>query len=106
MARVSFGCTLRTTFASNGGYAFSSGATGAIPSQAAVEAAIAVLEADGASPTQAHVNSLRTVWNTLVTGLNAHDTADMVIDYNDANLTTKNATRAALAELARVLEGR
>lgn len=32
----------------------------------AVEAAVATLEADGAAPTQAHVNALRTVWNTLV----------------------------------------
>lgn len=81
------------------------GSSGAIPSQAAVEAAVAVLEADGASPTQAHVNSLRTVWNALVAGLNAHDTADVVLDINTSNITTQNAAKAALRELTQVLAG-
>jgi len=40
-----------------------------------VENAIALLEADGASPTQGHVNSLRTVWNTLSTNCTAHNIA-------------------------------
>lgn len=103
MARVSAGCTLVTTLANNAGFVMSAGASRAIPSQAAVEAAIAVLEADGASPTQAHVNSLRTVWNTFVAGAAAHDTASMVVDYDNAVLTTGNAIRAALRELQQVI---
>ncbi len=35
----------------------------------AFEAAVATLEADGASPTQAHVAALRVAWDTLQAGL-------------------------------------
>ena len=105
MARVSYGCTLRTTLAQNAGFVMTSGSGGPIPSQAAVEAAVATLEADGATPTQAHVTALRGVWNTLVSGLNAHDTGSMVMDYDNAVLTTQNAVRAALRELQQTIAG-
>lgn len=92
------------------------------PSQTATEAAVALLEADGATPTQAHVNSLRTVWNTLVTAigtvntdveavrtafdalvtaaglLTAAPTGNLVILYDDAVITDGNKFAAALRE--------
>lgn len=105
MARVSYGVTLRTTLAQNGGFVMGIAAAGAIPSQAAVEAAVALLEADGASPTQAHVTALRGVWNTLVTGLNAHNTGDAVLDIDNATLTSQSAVRAALRELQQAVAG-
>jgi len=105
MARAAYSCTLRNTFSNNGGYSFASGSAAAQPSTAAVEAAIAVLEADGASPTQGHVDSLRTVWNTLVTALGVYGGADAVLDVNLSNLTTQNAVRAALREFEQVVAG-
>lgn len=72
-------------------------------STAATEAAVAVLEADGASPTQAHVVALRAAWDAYVTAaglLTAAPTGNLVILYDDAVLTTGNkfasAMRAAL----------
>lgn len=105
MARVSVGTTLRTTLANGAGFVFGSGSSGGIPSQAAVEAAVAVLEADGVTPTQAHVTSLRAAWNAFVTGATAHDTASMVVDYDNAVLTTQNAVRAALREVQQIVAG-
>ncbi len=103
MARVSAGCTLRTTLANNAGFVIASGASRAIPSQAAVEAAVAVLEADAASPTQAHVTSLRAAWDAFVLATTGHDTAHMVVDYDNAALTTGNAIRAAMREIQQVI---
>lgn len=105
MARLSYGCTLVTTLANGAGFVMTAGSSGPAPSQAAVEAAVATLEADGATPTQAHVTALRGVWNTLVTGLNAHDTADVVLDVNTANITTQTKLREALRQLNQVIAG-
>jgi hypothetical protein len=105
MARAAFVCTLRTTFPGNGGYAFASGSAAPQPSQAAVEAAVAVLEADGASPTQAHVTSLRAAWDTLVTALGVYGGGDALLDFNASTLTTQNAVRAALREFERAVAG-
>lgn len=105
MARAAFSATLRTTFANNGGYAFASGSSIAQPSTAAVEAAVAVLEADGASPTQGHVNSLRAAWDALVTALGVYGGADALLDVNLSTLTTQNAVRAALREFEQAIAG-
>lgn len=105
MARAAFTCTLRTTFANNGGFSYSSGSAAAQPSTAAVEALIAVLEADGASPTQAHVNDLRAGWDLLVTALGVYGGADVLLDINTSTVTTQKAAIAALRELERRLTG-
>jgi hypothetical protein len=65
---------------------------------ASVEAAIAVLEADGAAPTQAHVNSLRTVWNTLKSG-------NVIVTIDTAAVTTRTQLRAALDAVMFNLQG-
>ena len=54
-----------------------------------VENAIAVLEADGAAPTQGHVNALRTVWDTLSSACTAHNIT--------ANTTVTDVTAADVA---------
>lgn len=105
MARSAYSVTLRTTFANNGGYSFSTGASAPQPSTSAVEAAVAVLEADGASPTQGHVNSLRSVWNALVTALGVYGGGDMLLDINTSTTTTQTAARSAIRSLERALAG-
>lgn len=54
-----------------------------------VENAIALLEADGVSPTQGHVNSLRSVWDTLSAACTVHNGA--------ANTVASTATTAKTA---------
>lgn len=105
MARAAFSCTLKTTFANNGGFSFLSGSAAAQPSTADVEAAVAVLEGDGASPTEAHVTALRAAWDALVTALGTYGGADVLLDINTSTLTTQNAVRAALREFERAVAG-
>ena len=66
------------------------------------EAALAVLVADGASPTQAHV----TTANNAYTSLKAVWTRDLVVDYDRANINTDNlknqAIRAILQQMLNV----
>ncbi len=77
-----------------------------VADQAAVEAAVAVLEADAATPTQAHVNSLRTVWDALVLDIaKVPATADVVVSVNATNVVTQSALRAALRQVEQVFEG-
>lgn len=63
---------------------------------APVSAAIAVLVADGASPTQAHVTTLNTALTALVA-------KDVVVLVNTSNVTTKNRYRDAVAAIHRVV---
>ena len=71
---------------------------GAVPATAAsttaVAAAIGVLVADGAIPTQAHVNTLNSAWTTLLAGVTAVNgsiaSADATLVINQANVTTSN----------------
>lgn len=77
-----------------------------------VEAAIAVLEADGATPTEAHVDDLRAAWDLLVTARTALTTsvaasqaADAVFEYDNAVVTSRNAMKTVLdATLAAATE--
>ena len=66
------------------------------------EAALAVLVADGASPTQAHV----TTANNAYTSLKAVWTRDLVVDYDRATINTDNlknqAVRAILQQMLNV----
>lgn len=95
--------------------------------QTAVEAAVAALEGDGASPTQAHVTALRGVWNTLKTDAATAKTAtaatkttsdalsaaaattavssDVTLLFNPATVVTRNALKTAVDALLRLVLG-
>lgn len=75
-----------------------------------VAAAIAVLVADGASPTQAHVTTLNNAWTTLlaaITAINgaAADSADLKIVVNNATVTTTNKFVALMRALLNCFPG-
>ena len=80
-----------------------------VPSVAATEAAVAVLEADGASPTQAHVNDLRAAWNTLsadVTAVNAAiASAAVVVEFDPAVVLNLNNLKKALDSIYAQVSG-
>ncbi len=86
--------------------------------ETAVEAAVALLEADTTTPTQAHVNALRTVWNTLVTDAALAKTAtaaltgagilggyDVVVMYDATAVKTRSFFRACLREVVERVAG-
>lgn len=87
MARVSLSAT-RGQSLGNGAFNASFGEV----SSTAVGAAVAVLVADGASPTQAHVTTLNNAW-TAFQGTNA------VLDYDDSVITTQAALKAVLNQI-------
>lgn len=67
----------------------------------AVQDAMTTLQADGASPTEAHVDTADTAWIALsaaLTLLNTTLTGNIVILVDDAVITNTNAVRAALKE--------
>jgi hypothetical protein len=85
-----------------------------------VAAAVAALVADGATPTQGHVTTLNTAWGLLataiaalstsavsadLTAITADDSADVVLDFNLATVTTMNGLKTATAHLLRRIEG-
>lgn len=117
MARIAFGCTLGQSlgegrFSSNSGSvapAATSAAVAAGTLTTNVAAAVAVLVADGASPTQAHVNTLNTAWGLLATAIAAAATAtaaaNVVLDIDNSVVTTKNGVRAALRDIMRTVDG-
>lgn len=106
MARKAVGVTVTTTTIGAEGFRKIghvvdpvNGATTAVD-QAAVEAAVAVLEADAASPTQAHVNSLRTVWDALVLDISGvPPSSDVVLSYNVVTVGKQSVLRRAVARL-------
>lgn len=94
--------------------------------QATVAANVATLVADGATPTQAHVNTLNTNWAALNTSLNAEtalgtavtnalatvtiDAAsipagDVTIVFNAATVVSINALKAALDRALQIVRG-
>lgn len=78
-------------------------------STAAVEALVAILEADGALPTQAHVNDLRAGWDLLVTALGLTTnapTGNLVILYDDAVITDGNKFASAIRGALQAARGR
>lgn len=117
MARIAFGATLggnlgEGKFSTSGGSvapaATAAGvAAGTLTTN--VAAAVAVLVADGASPTQAHVNTLNTAWGLLATAIAAANTAtaaaNVVLDIDTAVVTTQNGVRAAMRELMQTVRG-
>lgn len=63
-----------------------------------VAANVATLVADGASPTQGHVNTLNTNWTTLlaqITALKAAQGGDVIVSVNLANVASVSALRTA-----------
>lgn len=131
MARIAFGCTLGQSLG-EGRFSTSAGAktpslTAATAADTAtgtasgalttdVAAAVAVLVADGASPTQAHVNTLNTAWGLLETAIAAAKVstaaavvsaapANVVLDIDTAVVTTQNGVRAALRSIDQALKG-
>lgn len=81
-----------------------------------VAAAVAVLVADAASPTQAHVNTLNTTWGLLATAIATAKTStaaakvavaskDVILDIDTSVVTTQNGVRAAMRELMQALAG-
>lgn len=115
MANVALTVTLNQALP-GGGYSVTNGAlanpVGSPPSTATVAADIATLVADGASPTQGHVNTLNTDWGTFLTaettfrgGVSAL-TTNFTLLYDAATVTNMNQVRAALREFERLLAGR
>lgn len=72
---------------------------------AAVTAAMAVLVADGATPTQAHVNTANAAWVAYVAAVDAITPDVTVYIGTVANIATKNKLRAALDAIFRVVQG-
>ncbi len=117
MARIAFGCTLGQSLG-EGRFNSTSGSVPPASTSAGVAAgtltddvaaAVAVLVADGACPTQAHVNTLNTAWGLLATAIAAANTgaaaANMVLDIDTSVITTRNALRAGLRDLLRTVDG-
>lgn len=68
---------------------------GTVPDFATVTADVATLVADGATPTQGHVNTL----NTDYTALAAATSADVVLIFDAAVVTNQNQLKAALQKI-------
>jgi hypothetical protein len=81
------------------------------PDYSAVASALAVLVADGASPTQGHVNTLNTNWTALRADADAFATkaasinADVILYFNAATVTKQNQALAAIRAIEREFIG-
>ena len=102
MARITIGVTIS-------GSAYSGGrAADAVNSvsTATVDANVATLVADGASPTQAHVTTLDTNWTALKAGTGAIPAnTDVVVSINTANITSIASLRHALDQVVLIAMG-
>lgn len=117
MARIAFGCTLGSDlgqgrFGSSAGSVAPASTSAGVASgtlTANVAAAVAVLVADGASPTQAHVTTLNVAWGLLATAIAAANTAasaaNVVLDIDTSVVTTQNGVRHAMRVLDHILKG-
>lgn len=101
------GSGLVTSAVSSAATASSAGTHGA-----AFTTALATLVADGASPTQAHVNAVNSAWTTYkadidaATAAGAAITPDMTLYIGSlANVSDINKVRRAFRALERLLEG-
>lgn len=75
-------------------------------STATVNTDVATLVADGAIPTQAHVNTLNTDWSALKAGIGAiPDNTDVVLSFDAAVVKTNTVLRRALRALEKIVEG-
>lgn len=72
----------------------------------AVDTDVATLVADGAAPTQAHVNTLNTDWTALKAGTGAIPTnEDVVLSFDASVITTRTKLRNAVQALLLAVEG-
>lgn len=107
MARQSYAVTIGQALGPEKFNTSVAGTSDAVTSTAAVDttavaAAIAVLVADGATPTQAHVTTLNSAWTTLlaeITAAKAAGTGDVVLSVDLSTITTGNQLRYALRTL-------
>lgn len=76
-------------------------AAGNFASRTATQAAVDVLVADGALPTQAHVNDLVTAWNTFKTNLTTHETSVTTADTNTGTAQTSVNTAKTNTDTAK-----
>jgi len=75
-------------------------------STAAVAAAIAVLVADGASPTQGHVDTLAAAWATLLAGTGGIPArSDVVLSYDRTAAGNLSCLHAAIRKLIEASDG-
>jgi hypothetical protein len=115
MSNVAITVTLNQALP-GGQYSVSSGTladpNGTAPATTTVAANIATLVADGASPTQGHVNTLNTNWGTFLTAYNLYAagvgtlTANATFMFDPAAITTMNQLRAALRKIEELCAGR
>ena len=112
MARRAVGITITSTVIGNEGFhklgavADPINAATTVVDQAAVEAAVALLEADAGSPTQGHVNALRTVWDLLkadIGGVPA--SSDVLLSYDPVAVGNQSVFRRAVAQLVAAAAG-
>jgi hypothetical protein len=72
-----------------------------LPDTTDVAAAIAVLVADGATPTEAHVTTLNDAWVIYLAAITAYSASsaagNMVLSMDTAVVTTKRKARAGIA---------
>lgn len=103
MARVAWAASVSGT--RNGNVNVSSSGAADDPytgvAEGVVATDVATLVADGASPTQAHVNTLNTDWTAFL----ASASGDVVLSVNTTNVTTKNQLRAAISRILEVVNG-
>lgn len=105
MARFSVACKLGAAPASFTAIGHVSDVVNSV-STATVNTDVATLVADGASPTQAHVNTLNTDWTALKAGTGAIPAqTDVVLSFDAAVVGTKAKLRAAIEALLRIVEG-
>lgn len=64
--------------------------------QTTVDTAVGVLVADGASPTQAHVNTLNTAWAASKAAGTAVGTGGLSVFFDTAKVTTKRQLKIAV----------
>lgn len=112
MARETIIATLGTAVNSDGVYAAKAGAGADIAvsvDPTAMTAAMAVLVADGASPTQAHVTTANNAYTTLLASITAQQatvTGDLLVSVNLAVLDTSNKIMAAVRATLQALRNR
>ncbi len=115
MATAEFKATMSPSGAAAAGSSNQVGGSGgavAAIDYTAVAADIAVLVADGASPTQGHVDTLNTDWTALKALIDAATTAGGAVTADvtvfigsTTNVNTKNKLRTALDAIFRAVQG-
>ena len=88
-----------------GAVGFGGGAAATPPSTATVDTDVGVLVADGASPTQGHVNTLNTDWGVLkplIAATAAATSGDVVLQFDTTKITTWSQLRDMTTHLLNV----